>query len=380
MLHHSLFGDAPPGALSRFSKLEMADYGSNLPLSEFRDGTSLVKTCQFIPWFHLPSLNTLELWLHNMEGLRGFPAQTPRISLNLPNLRSLVIAKTRATPEDIATLLFQLPYLESLHVGLAYKCRAMSEFIWEPECLLHALQIRGQSLKHLSLNVEILPCCRESFLLSPADESGKQFRGFLKEFPKLKTASLPLLLLVGWDIRQFKLRDVLPPTLEALHISSDLWLESDWMLFEYETLKALELLMRHKERGSHPSLESFSYHGVHVSDAERGSPSALEGFYFRYLIKREALNLFCFRLGYNLFPRYSDCANGFMAKSVTLVNNVAYWLPWPFVRVDELPASMPRYSISKPVRSSNTASASLNPSDENPTDANRSDANPTDAN
>ncbi|KAJ6179719.1 hypothetical protein N7519_010180 [Penicillium mononematosum] len=198
MLHHSLFGDAPPGALSRFSKLEMADYGSNLPLSEFRDGVSLINTCQFIPWFHLPSLNTLEIWLHNVVGLCVFPPQTPRRSLNLPNLRSLVIAKTRATPEDIATLLFQLPYLESLHVGLAYKCRATGEFLWDPECLLHAIQIRGQSIKHLSLNVEILPCCRETFLLSPAHEGGKAFRGFLNEFPKLKSVSLPLYLLVGW--------------------------------------------------------------------------------------------------------------------------------------------------------------------------------------
>ncbi|CAG8161339.1 unnamed protein product [Penicillium nalgiovense] len=365
MLHHSLFGDAPPGALSRFSKLEMADYGSNLPLSEFRDG---IKTCQFIPWFHLPSLHTLEIWLHNVEGLCVSPGQTPRRSLNLPNLRSLVIAKTRAPPEDIATLLFQLPCLESLHVGLAYKCRATGEFLWEPECLLHALQIRGQLIKDLSLNVEILPCCRETFLLSPTDEGGKPFRGFLNEFPKLKTVSLPLHLLIGWGRRPFKLRDVLPSTLEALHISSDLWLEVDWMVFEYEALKALEILMRHKERGSHPSLKAFSYHGVHMSDAERGLGS-MDEFNYRYLIKREALNLFCCRQRYNLFPRYSDCANGFMAKSVTLVDNVAHWFPWPFVRVDELPASMSRYFISKLVRPLN-ANTNSNPNDANPTDAN----------
>jgi hypothetical protein len=35
MLHHSLFGNSPPGLLSRFTKLEMVDYGSNVPLRSF---------------------------------------------------------------------------------------------------------------------------------------------------------------------------------------------------------------------------------------------------------------------------------------------------------------------------------------------------------
>ena len=370
MLHHSLFGDAPPGALSRFSKLEMADYASNLPSSDFHRNRRSVEACQFVPWFHLPSLHTLEIWLHNADELVASAPQTSPRHLNLPNLRRLVIAKTRARPQYIATILSQLPYLESLHVGLAYNCRATADFLWNLERLLPAIQNRGQSIKHLSLSVEILPCCRASGLLNPPHEGGKRFRGFLNKFPKLKSASLPLQFLLGWGSRPLKLRDVLPPTLEALHISSDLCLESDWMLFEYESLMALELLMRHKERGSHPSLQTFSYHGVHVPDAERGALVTDEGFYFRYLVKREALNLFCCRQGYSLFPRYSDCANGFMAKSVTLINDVTYCLPWPFVAVDELPASMPRYSIFKPARPSNAASANLNPTDANPTEAN----------
>ncbi|CAG8890574.1 unnamed protein product [Penicillium egyptiacum] len=352
MLHHSLFGNAPPGAISRFSKLEMADYGSNLPLTEFRDAVRFGASCQFVPWFHLPSLRTLEIWLHNMEGICFFPAQTPRGFLNLPNLRSLVIAKTRAPPEDIATLLSQLPYLESLHVGMAYKCRETAEFLREPKCLIRALETCGQSIKHLSLGVEILPCCRETFRLLAMDEGGKPFRGILKRFPKLKTASLPLYFLIGWDTEPYELRDVLPSTLEALHISSDLWQPSEWTGFEMEALKALESLMRHKQKGSHPSLETFSYHGMHtVHTPERNALGLHDQFNYIYLIKREAMNLFCRRKGYKLFTRYSDCANGFMSKSATWIDNVVYWLPWPFVRVDELPASMPRYSIATTAKS-----------------------------
>ncbi|KAJ5373013.1 hypothetical protein N7517_005019 [Penicillium concentricum] len=54
MLYHSLFGNAPPGVFTQFSKLEMVDYGSNLPLTEFRESARPGKTSQFIPWFHLP--------------------------------------------------------------------------------------------------------------------------------------------------------------------------------------------------------------------------------------------------------------------------------------------------------------------------------------
>lgn len=344
MLHHSLFGNAPPGILSRFSKLEMADYGSNFPLKEFPGGIRIGRTHQFIPWFHLPSLKVLEIWLYSVEGIYIFPGQMPKKSLNLSNLRSLVIAKTHVLPEDIATLLSQVPYLESLHVGMAYKCRATAEFLRKPERLLRSLETSGQAIKHLSISMELLPCCAETFHLQAMNEAGKPFRGILKKFPNLKTASLPLHFLIGWGTTTYELRDVLPTTLEALHIRPDLWRTSHLIEFEVEALKTLEEFMRHKESGSHPSLTTFSYQGQHGYDSDLlialGFPV---DFNYNYLVKREAMNLFCRRKRYNLFSRYSDCTPGFMLRGVTLVKNVVYWFPWPFVRVDELPESMPRH-------------------------------------
>ncbi|KGO77731.1 hypothetical protein PITC_010010 [Penicillium italicum] len=371
MLHHALFGNAPPGTLSRFSKLEMADYGSNFPLTQFTEGISLGRSYQFSPWFHLPSLKTLEIWLYRIEGISIFPEEMPKTSLNLPNLRSLVIAKTRVLPGDINRLLSQLPSLKSLHVGMAYKCRATAEFLKEPECLLSSFKSFGRAIEHLSISMELLPCCAENFHTHEIEGGSQPFHGILKKFPKLKTASLPLNFLIGWDTTPFKLRDVLPSTLEALHIRADLWHTSNFVEFEMEVLEALESLMRHKQRGSHPSLKTFSYQGQHeYSDNKLAALGFPDEFKYSYLIKREAMILFCRRQGYNLFSQYGDCTPGFMVRGVTLIDNVVHRLPWPFVRVDELPASMPRHLRTMSLTKSDKQSNGTNPTDANLTDAN----------
>ncbi|KAJ5373012.1 hypothetical protein N7517_005018 [Penicillium concentricum] len=267
----------------------------------------------------------------------------PSVPLQIANLRSLVIAKTAVLPEDIAILLSELPYLESLHVGLAYKCRATIEFLKRPESLLRSLETSSQTIKHLSISVELLPCCIANFRLRLSDEASKPFCGMLKKFPNLKTASLPLNFLVGWGETIYDLQDVLPSTLEALHIRPDLWPDTELMEFEMAALGALESFMRHKEGGSHPSLRTFSYEGLHAYDEEELDALGIQvQFNYSYLIKREAMHLFCLRRGYDLFSRYSDCTTGFMLKHAMWEDNVAYWFPWPFVGLDELPASMPR--------------------------------------
>ncbi|KAI2710262.1 hypothetical protein CBS147332_5963 [Penicillium roqueforti] len=343
MLHHSLFGDAPPGMLSQFSKLEMVDYGSNFPPTELRDNIKLPRSCQFIPWFYLPSLKVLEIWLLSVEGISVLPEKTPKIPLNLSKLRSLVISKTSLLPEEIASLLSQVPYLESLHVGMVYKCRATAEFLKAPECLLRSLETSSQTIEHLSISLELLPCCLQAFTLRVRNQAGKAFCGMLMKFPKLKTASLPLKFLIGCGTPSWELRDVLPSTLEAIHISHDLWPALGLTEFGMQTLKAFELLMRHKQDGSHPYLNTFSYQGMLQFDDELNAVGFLSRSNYIYLVKQEAMHLFCRRKRYNLFSRYSDCTHGFMLRGVILVDNVVYRLPWPFVGVDELPTSMPRH-------------------------------------
>ncbi|CAI7651454.1 unnamed protein product [Penicillium glandicola] len=346
MLHHSLFGNAPPSILSRFSKLEMVDYGSNMPLTYVHNGIKFVKPYQFLPWFYLSSLKTFEMGLPSVEGIPLLPWEVPKQSLNLSKLRSLVIARTSGFSEDIATMLSKIQYLESLHVGMAYKCRETAKFLKNPECLLRSFDTSSQTLKHLSISLELLPCCVETFRRHMMDEtSGKPFHGMLKKFPNLKTASLPLNFLIGWGPRAYKLQlqDVLPLTLEALHMRSDLWQASELIGFDMTVLMIFASFMIHEEQyGTHPSLRTFAYQELH--DYPDGQLNAL-GFQpdaqYIYLVKREAMELLCGRKGYRLFSQYADCTNGFMLRNVIWENNVC-WLPWSFVRVDEIPSSMPQ--------------------------------------
>ena len=70
MLKHALFS-APNGTISKFNHLVTVDYGSNVPLSQADDDLSYPKgypSCepkQFMAWLHLPSVQSISIWLRS---------------------------------------------------------------------------------------------------------------------------------------------------------------------------------------------------------------------------------------------------------------------------------------------------------------------------
>lgn len=72
MLRHALF-IAPEGVLSTFNSLEIVDYGGNARIQEEirAIGDPDWHSQQFMPWFHLPSLRSLCIWIRSMDGIIG---------------------------------------------------------------------------------------------------------------------------------------------------------------------------------------------------------------------------------------------------------------------------------------------------------------------
>lgn len=75
-MSHAL-SKAPKGVLSTFKSLETVDYGGTVRLTgeieaigdlEYVDGYPYCDPQQSMPWFYLPSLTSLSIWLRSMEG------------------------------------------------------------------------------------------------------------------------------------------------------------------------------------------------------------------------------------------------------------------------------------------------------------------------
>ncbi|KAJ5473836.1 hypothetical protein N7475_003402 [Penicillium sp. IBT 31633x] len=343
MLLHSLFGDMPPRVLTRFEKLEMVDYGSNLPIMESNENLHVGRyDHQFLPWFRLPSLRVFEIWPLSLVGICVFPEPLPRPPLHLSNIRSLVLARTLILPQDLAQLLLQAPFLESLHVGTLFKCLASNYLLLEPERLLCSLETSSQTLKHLSISLELPSCCWANFRLRP-EYGGRNapFHGILKKFCALKTLSLPLIFVIGWQTTTtFELQDLLPPNLKALDLRPDLWPTPDLIEFESATLRAFEELMRLQEAGYYPSLTSFSYQGLNENNQDAVQELGLRPD-IALLVKRQALRLHCQTKGYEFYFRPSDWAPTFMTRKVIWMNGTIVQFPWPFAHFEGLPRGMP---------------------------------------
>lgn len=203
MLKHTLFS-TPKGVLPSFNSLTTIDYGSNVPLSEEVDGvfnTSLdsdgYPPCdpnQFMAWFHLPSIQPISIWLRSFQDVITGEEQG-----NLSNLHTLVVARATFKEEDVPSLLSQMTTLKSLHLGMAYR--------WNDEhalescsSILEGLQSISDSLEKLSLGIEYYPYKQLYYEFgSKADYQARiEFTGFLKRFPQLRSAEVPITLPVGW--------------------------------------------------------------------------------------------------------------------------------------------------------------------------------------
>jgi hypothetical protein len=339
MLHHSLFGNAPPGVLTQLMKLEKVDYASNIPLVLVNHNFDFGKNYQFMPWFHLPSLKVLEMWLKSVRGVCPSPLEkTPSPTLDLSKLCTLVITRSTLPCDYLATLISQVPYLRSLHIGTVLPCIMTTEcYLQSYRVLLDALETSSKTLEHLSVSVELFRCCKDKVWAGADEINHEHFHDLLRKFRKLKMLSVPLRFLIDWDDMLGPTKCPLPENLEEIDLRVDLWKRADWARYEDIAINTLAAWIEQRGHGTYRSLRTLSYEGLTTEPPE-----------FQLFLKRQALHLFSMREGVEMFARGSDWTPLFMIRMVEFVNNVPVGLPWPFVHAEELPVRMPLCFTSRP--------------------------------
>ena len=220
MLRHALFG-APNGTMSTFTHLTTVDYGSNVPIAEeeepldghFPEGYPSCDPSQFMAWFHLPSVASSPIWLQNFQDAITLPKQ-------LEQVHTLVLARSTLADQEVYDLLQHTPNLKSLHLGLAYKA---SPALDDPHTLLDALESVSHTLEVLSMGVEYYPLSGGSHTLSSSDWGCREaFQGFLKMFPKIHSAEIPITVLLGvFNEEAPDIKTVLTDSLEELCLQWD---------------------------------------------------------------------------------------------------------------------------------------------------------------
>lgn len=236
MLKHSLLSRTDHG-LSRFSHLTHVEYGLNAPppptfddeLYDHMEGFPPCHPDQFQPWFYLPSLKSLEIWLQNLdESLEVQPSTRQRCSRpnNLPCLKKLVLTQASISEEIIGRLLCRTESLESVHLGLVYHSlqKPRREPLIQGSALLEGLLSIRHTVKHLSVGLEFYPrIIGEVWNDSSPQPLLDPFRGILKRFTCLRSAEIPLPMLFGWNKDQTpNMAELLPDSLESLCLRQDL--------------------------------------------------------------------------------------------------------------------------------------------------------------
>ncbi|KAF5856316.1 hypothetical protein ETB97_007524 [Aspergillus alliaceus] len=253
---------APNGVLSTFQHLEVVDYGGNVPLgenedfygSEDPDGYPPYNPDQFLPWFCLPSLRHLNIWLRDIEGLQETVPE-----LQLDKLETLILARTTISDADVAFLLSRTPNLRTLHVGMAYAF-GVEKIVPDPPMLAQALKSVSSTLHSLSLGVEQYPgSLGDRFWGGEEDHICDSFRGILHSFPHLVSAEISLSVLLGWYVEGAPdLGPLLPKSLRRLCLREDLRIFYDFE-WEQEEVKKLLHAFLPTWRDHTPELQSITW-------------------------------------------------------------------------------------------------------------------------
>ncbi|KXG51548.1 uncharacterized protein PGRI_089410 [Penicillium griseofulvum] len=282
MMRHALL-TAPGNTLSRFSDLSVVEYGLNVPgprlfnetMWDFIDAFPICNPEQFAGWFYLPSLRSLEIWIQSFEGVSdelSKPVVSSKLA-HLAQLERLVLTESSVEEDEVRNLLLHLSSLKSLHLGLVYlsqdrelgyNCCSPQPPLKKRGVLHEGLMSVKDTVEHLSIGMELCPLYWPSVWGAlernngTPRESFEPFKGILKQFPRLRTAELPAVMLFGWDHENSPaLSELLPPTLQKLAIRDNLSLEQD---FEWKTDKVAEAIQQFLEfaQSATPSLNTIT--------------------------------------------------------------------------------------------------------------------------
>ena len=224
MLKHALFS-TPENSLSKFDSLTVADYGGNVTGPEFIDFHVLNFTphglpgCdpdQFMAWFHLPSINSLSIWLRSFKDVLTMDSER-----QIRNLHTLVLARSTIEEGDIACLLSKA-FLKTLHLGLAYLWGGDRYPLINGTSIMQAMQLQSQCEK-LSMSLEWYPATCGFYWFDEEDAQLREpWMGSFKHFTTLSSAEIPITLLLGLNPENsINITQVLPNTLQELCLHWD---------------------------------------------------------------------------------------------------------------------------------------------------------------
>ncbi|KAJ5155464.1 hypothetical protein N7492_008267 [Penicillium capsulatum] len=271
MMWHSMFPGAsvPAHTLSSFSKLELVEYGANywppyfddqlIELQKWEYPMRPPSPDQFTAMLFLPCLRSLEIWTEKLNGFFDLLERSSWSSHNLARIERLVLSQSLVHDEQVEKLLSFTSSVTTVHLGLVYQIQDKT-IIEDGNALLRGLMSTRNTLEHLSIQIEWwgewMDIARAQ---NGLEERLQPFHGFLRHFPNLRSAEVPLVMLVGSDdgppSRQ-SLAAMLPRNLQRLCLTQNSPLASN---IEWSLPRAMELVQEFlpSVKRSTPSLEQI---------------------------------------------------------------------------------------------------------------------------
>ncbi|GFF45958.1 hypothetical protein IFM46972_07923 [Aspergillus udagawae] len=217
--------------ISRFNRLETLKYGGDVPQAEKLDDEAeeavaviplLGNKYQFAPWFALPKLKHVEMWLRSAFGFDEYKDR-----LESGELESLVLARSSVHAADIKKILGACPNLRRLHLGVSYNL--VSQLVlFDSKELTEALTPLKDRLETLSIGLETDPSFVGGFSWDQDNSFGSTltdpFLMLFAEFTKLHELEVPMPILLGWFSNEnwADFHKYLPPKVRHLVMRNDL--------------------------------------------------------------------------------------------------------------------------------------------------------------
>ncbi|GFF97025.1 hypothetical protein IFM53868_08851 [Aspergillus udagawae] len=217
--------------ISTFNRLGTLKYGGDVPQAEKLDDEAeeavaviplLGNKYQFAPWFALPKLKHVEMWLRSAFGFDEYKDR-----LESGELESLVLARSSVDAADVKKILGACPNLRRLHLGVSYNL--VSQLVlFDSKELTVALTPLKDRLETLSIGLDTDPSFVGGFSWDQDNSFGSTltdpFLMLFAEFTKLHELEVPMPILLGWFSNEnwADFHKYLPPKVRHLVMRNDL--------------------------------------------------------------------------------------------------------------------------------------------------------------